>query len=458
MDESKKKRLDDEVVKQAKKSMDTLFDYLRLKTVSAQHLTIPETVRFVSELLKGLGAEVKVLDDLGGNPVIYGFLAADERGNKEKTLLFYDHYDVQPPEPLDEWHSDPFEPTVKDGILYARGTADNKGTLMQRLAAIKALEKTDGLPCNIKFLIEGEEEIGSPGLPAYLKKYAELFQADACIWEFGNKDAAERVELFAGIKGSAYFEMSTKSADIDIHSSLAAVIDNPAWRLVQALSSMKNQNNDITVEGFFDEIEEADAELLQTVRGIPFEKQALVDTFGLKRPLITEARGEVPQDALMLHPTMTICGMISGYTGEGAKTVLPKEAMAKIDCRMVPGQTGEHLLKCFERHLARHGFSDVKIELIESQRAFFSDIHDPFLKLVKETAEQAYQSEAVLNPTSAGTGPMYVFNEYLHLPIVSTGVGWAQSKAHAPNESIRIKDYIDGSLHMAYLLTEFANR
>ncbi|MCO7126536.1 M20/M25/M40 family metallo-hydrolase [Sporolactobacillus shoreicorticis] len=456
MSAGKRKELEKIVHIQAERSIETLCSYLRLPSVSAQNSAIPETVHFVTELFHDLGAEVNVLDDLGGNPVVYAFLPAGEKGNAEKTLLFYNHYDVQPPEPFDEWDSEPFEPLLKEGTLYARGVADDKGALMQRIVAVKVLAQTGSLPCNIKFIVEGEEEVGSPGLPAYLEKYANLFRADACIWEFGEKDAAERVQLFSGVKGSAYFEMSTKSSEIDIHSSLAAVIDNPAWRLVQALASMKNQNNDITVEGFFDEIEQADDTLMETVRSIPFEKQALVDTFGLSRPLITEARGEGARDALMLHPTLTICGMVSGYTGEGAKTVLPKEAKAKIDCRMVPGQTGEHLLKCFKRHLTRHGFSDIKIELIESQRAFFSDIHDPFLNLVKETAEQAYQGEAVLNPTSPGTGPMYVFHQHLQLPIVSTGAGWAQSRVHAPNESIRIKDYIDGSLHMAYLLIDFA--
>ncbi len=456
MSNNMREQLKHAVHDQANQSLELLDHYLNLPSVSAQHRAIPETVAFVSDLLTGIGAEVKVLDDLGGNPVIYGFLPAGDGGNTAKTLLFYDHYDVQPPDPLDEWDSEPFEATLKEGILYARGTADNKGTLMQRIAAIKALEETSGLPCNVKFLIEGEEEIGSPSLPVYLKKYAELFQSDACIWEFGSTDAKERVQLYAGIKGSAYYEFHAKSAAIDLHSSLAAVVDNPAWRIVQALSSMKNQNNDITVEGFYDEIEAPDEELIKLVRAIPFEEEALRDTYKITRPLITAARGEVAQDALMLAPTFTICGMVSGYTGEGAKTVLPKEAKVKIDCRMVPGQTGEHLLACFKRHLARHGFSDITVDLIESQRAYRSDIHDPFLNLVKKTAEEAYEHEAIMYPNSAGTGPMYVFNEYLHLPIVSTGVGWVQSKAHAPNESIRMNDYVNGSVHMAYLLTDFA--
>ncbi|WP_100486978.1 M20/M25/M40 family metallo-hydrolase [Sporolactobacillus pectinivorans] len=456
MDDYEKRKLKDLVQSEMELSLKTLYAYLRLPSISAQHSAIPETVAFVCDKIESLGGETKVLDDLGGNPVIYGYFPAGEKENTGKTLLFYDHYDVQPPEPLDEWHSKPFEPYRNDGILYARGTADNKGSLIQRLSAVKILQQEGDLPCNVKFLIEGEEEIGSPSLTPYLRKYKDLFKADACIWEFGSKDAEERVNLYAGIKGSAYFELSVKSAAIDIHSSLAACIDNPAWRLVQALSSMKNQNNDILVEGFFDEIEEPGEDLKKIVHHLPFDKASYEKLFGLKRPLITEARGEDPRDALMLYPTMTICGVVSGYTGAGAKTVLPKEARAKLDCRMVPGQTGEYLYKCIKRHLERHGFSDVKVELTESQNAFRSDISDPFVQLVKTTAEEAYQTGTVLYPNSAGTGPMYLFNECLHLPIVSTGVGWADSKAHAPNESIRIKDYVDGTLHMVYLLKEFA--
>lgn len=440
----------------AQESLETLNNYLRLPSVSAQHRAIPETVEFVAGQLEAFGGETKILNDLGGNPVVYGFFPADPHGNQSKTLLFYNHYDVQPPDPLEEWHSKPFEPLLKDGVLYARGTADNKGSLIQRLAALKTLQEREGLPCRVKFLIEGEEESGSAHLEPYLKKYRELFSADACIWEFGSKDDEERVQLYGGIKGSAYFELSTKSAEIDIHSSEAACIDNSAWRLVQALSSMKNQNNDILVKGFFDQIEEPDEALTKWAGNLPFNEEALKSLYGLKRPLITEARGEDPRQALMFYPTMTLCGMISGYTGEGSKTVLPKEASAKLDCRMVPGQTGEYLYKCIRRHLERHGFSDIKVTLINSQEAYRSDINDPFVKLVNETAQEAYQSETVLYPTSPGTGPMYIFNKYLHLPIVSTGVGWAQSKAHAPNESIRIKDYIDGTLHMVYLLKEFA--
>ncbi|WP_018660778.1 M20/M25/M40 family metallo-hydrolase [Heyndrickxia acidiproducens] len=450
IDKTDKKQIED----LANESLPILYDYLRLPSISAQHMKITETVKYVERMLLDLGGKVKILDDLGGNPVVYACFAAASSGDtgSQKTLLFYNHYDVQPPDPLDEWESEPFEPVLKDGILYARGTADNKGSLLQRLVAIKYLQENGGLPCTVKFLIEGEEESGSRHLEPYLRKYKELFQADACIWEFGSLDDKERVQLYAGIKGSAYFELSTKSAAIDIHSSLAACIDNPAWRLVQALASMKNQQNDILVDGFFDEIKEPDEKTRKLVKELPFDKEAFRDLFGLTRPLITEARGEDPREALMFHPTMTICGMVSGYIGEGSKTVLPKEAKVKVDCRMVPGQTGEYLHRCIKRHLERHGFSDIKVDLIDAQRAYRSNINHPFVQLVKTTAEEAYRTKAVLYPNSEGTGPMYIFNRYLSLPIVSTGVGWAQSKAHAPNESIRIKDYIDGTVHMVCLL------
>ncbi|GER75087.1 M20/M25/M40 family metallo-hydrolase [Weizmannia acidilactici] len=450
-DESIKKKVED----LAHQSLDLLYDYLRLPSVSAQHLKIPETVAYVKKIVNEYGGETRVLDDLGGHPVIYAFFSAGKNGDASKTLLFYNHYDVQPPDPLDEWESDPFEPRLENGILYARGTADNKGSLMQRLVAIKYLRENGGLPCNVKFLIEGEEESGSRHLEPYLQKYKDLFRADACIWEFGSKDDQERVQLYAGVKGSSYFELSVKTADIDIHSSLAACIDNPAWRLVQALATMKSQQNTILVDDFFDEIQEPDEETKEAVRALPLDKASLSKLYGLKRPLITDVRGEDPMEALMFHPTMTICGMISGYTGEGTKTVLPKEAKVKLDCRTVPGQTGEHLYKCIKRHLERYGFSDVKVELIDAQKAYRSDIKHPFVQLVKKTAAEAYQSEVLLYPNSEGTGPMYIFNQYLGLPIVSTGVGWAQSKAHAPNESIRIQDYIDGVLHMVYLLQAF---
>lgn len=437
-------------------ALDVLKQYLKFPTVSAQNLAIPETVQFVVKMIEDANGEAEILDDLDGNPVIYGFFPAGSNGDSTKTLLFYNHYDVQPPDPLDEWESEPFEPTMREGKLFARGVADNKGDLIARLTAIKVLQNVQGgLPCNIKFLIEGEEEIGSPNLAPYLEKYSDRFQADACIWEFGGKDEQNRISMVAGIKGMAYLELTCFGADIDMHSSVGAYVDNAAWRLVQALATMKNQKNEILVEGFFDGIEEPSDSVKQAVHALPFNEEAVLNLYGLKRPLITKAKGEDPREAMVLQPTMTICGLVSGYTGEGAKTVLPKSAKAKMDCRLVPGQDPNHILECVQKHLEKHGFHDIKVTMVNGQKAYRSDFNHPFISHVMETATQVYGKEGILAPNSAGTGPMFEFGEKLQLPIVSTGVGWVGSKAHAPNESIRLQDFEDGIVHMAYMLQGF---
>lgn len=447
----------DELKQQTKEfvpgSIEILKEYLKLPTISAQNTAIPETVKYVVKMIEETGGEAQVLDDLGGNPVVYAFFKAGEKGDSSKTLLFYNHYDVQPPDPLDEWNSEPFNPVIEDGILFARGVSDNKGDLVARLTAIKVLQKTaGGLPCNIKFLIEGEEEIGSPNLEPYLAKYKDLFAADACIWEFGGKDEEERISMVAGIKGMAYMELSCVGADIDMHSSVGAYVDNAAWRLVQALATMKNQQNEILVEGFYDGITPPTEGEKQAVEALPFDEEAVAGLYGLKRPLITAEKGKDPREAMVFEPTMTICGLVSGYTGEGSKTVLPKNAKAKIDCRLVPGQDPDHIVECVEKHLAKHGFNDVKVTCLNGQKAYRADFNHPFVSHVLATANEVYESGSVLAPNSAGTGPMYIFGEYLQLPVVSTGVGWVQSKAHAPNESIRLQDFEQGVVHMAYMI------
>ncbi|WP_412733831.1 M20/M25/M40 family metallo-hydrolase [Heyndrickxia acidicola] len=434
-------------------AMSDLHQYLSLPTISAQAAAIPETVKLVEKMLQDTGGEARILDGLGGNPVVYGFFPAGRDGNSNTTLLFYNHYDVQPPEPLDEWNTPPFHPTVANGHLYARGAADNKGDFIARLTAIKVLNTIEGgLPCNIKFLIEGEEEIGSPNLEPYLAKYKELFKADACIWEFGSKDEKNRVSMVAGVKGMAYLELTCTGADIDMHSSVGAYVDNAAWRLVQALASMKSKTNEILVEGFYDGVTEPTEEERKVVQGLPFDEEAVGQLYGLKRPLITKDTGKDPRIAMVFEPTMTICGLESGYSGPGAKTVLPKNAKAKLDCRLVPGQDPNHILERIQKHLIDNGFTDIKAEMINGQKAYRSDFNHPFVHHVLDTAVKVYKSDVILAPNAAGTGPMYIFGEKLNLPIVSTGIGWAGSKAHAPNESIRLKDFEQGVVHMAFMM------
>lgn len=443
----------------ADKNMEELFNLLRIETVSAQGRGIRETSEFVSRIIQDAGGESELLDDLGGHPVVYGFFKAGEQGDASKTLLFYNHYDVQPEDPIDEWQTAPFEPTIIDDKIFARGVSDNKANFMSRIVAIQALVASEGgLPCNVKFFVEGEEEIGSPNIDLYLEKYADKFKADVCIWESGSKDSEERMVISAGVKGIAYFEASVESADIDIHSSQAAVIDNAAWRLVHALSTIRDVNHNITIEGFKEMRIEPTEQEIENVANFPYNKAATIKTYGLKHPLITEQLPYTAEEALILYPTMTISGLLSGYTGQGTKTVLPRKAMAKIDVRLVPGYEPETVYEVMRAHLDKQGFQDVHLELLTGVKPFRTDISDDFVADVINSAKEVYgDDQVILELNSAGTGPMFGFGQYLDVPILGAGTGWVKSGAHAPNENIRIADYYQGVEHIMVLLKEFAS-
>lgn len=255
-------QLKDRIIQVSQDNKEQLFHYLKLESVAAQGRAIDETAEFVKEVIESHGGHAEVLrlsDNPKAHPIVYGEFKAGEDATSKPTLLFYNHYDVQPEDPVDEWETLPFEPVEKDGKLFCRGVSDNKANLIARLNAIQVLKDRDGqLPINIKFLIEGEEEIGSVHIDDYLERFQDKFKADVCIWESGSKDSQDRLILSAGVKGIAYFDVKVKTADIDIHSSQAAIIDNPAWRLIQALASMRNEHNQITIEGFYDLLEKPD--------------------------------------------------------------------------------------------------------------------------------------------------------------------------------------------------------
>jgi len=430
-------------------------EFLSLETVSTQGRNLQETAEYVVKMFEGLGGEAQILDDLNDSfPFVYGFFEAGPGGNKEKTILFYNHYDVQPEEPLDEWETPPFELTEKDGHLIARGISDDKGELMARLYALKLLQETeDGLPVNVKFIVEGEEEIGSPHIDEYIEHYADLLAADVAFWEGGNKNSNEDIVLSGGIKGIAYFDIWVDSADTDIHSSKGAVVDNAAWRLVHALASLRTPDNKINVEGFYDLMDEPTAKEREAVAKIPFDADAEKETYGLKQPLITEDLDYTPQEALVLYPTLTISGLKSGYTEEGTKTVLPRTALAKLDFRLVPGYTASEVEKLLRAHLDDHGFEDVQFELLTELEPFRTDLEDPYVDVVVETAEEIYgEDNVVIEPNSAGGGPMAGFDKFLNVPVMGTGVGWVKSKVHAPNENIRLEDFYQGISYLVTLL------
>lgn len=444
-----------EVCKRIQSKEDEIVaDVIRLcrqPSISVQGIGIEETADMLIDSLKGIGARVERIDFGNGYPIIYGEIM----GNSDKTLLFYNHYDVQPPDPIDEWVSPPFEPCVSDGKIYGRGTSDNKGDLIARIHAIKAfLEVNGSLPVNVKFLIEGEEEIGSPHLAQLVKEKGDLLKADGCIWEGGGRGADERIEISLGCKGISYAELEVTTAQNDLHSSNGTIVANPIWRLIWALSTLKNEEEEILIEGFYDDVKELGPKELATFDELTVDDLRLQESLGVKGFLIGLSGKELMKRHL-LSPTCTICGFISGYTGEGAKTVLPNKARAKVDFRLVPNQDPEDISKTVEKHLQKNGFSDVKVTWAHGQHPYRAPLDSQIVKAARWASHQVYNANPSILLMTPGTGPMYELSGKLGLPTVALGVGHAGSAMHGPNENIRINDLILGTEMIAVLMAKF---
>jgi acetylornithine deacetylase/succinyl-diaminopimelate desuccinylase-like protein len=420
--------------------VDQLQELCSQPSIAAQGVGLAETAQLVLRMLRELGADARLIEVEAGPAVVYG-----EIGEGEKTLIIYDHYDVQPPEPLELWESDPFSPEVREGLLYCRGVADNKGDLVARLQAIEAYLATEGaLPLRIKFVLEGEEEVGSPHLDSFVEENKELLLgADGCLWEGARKDMSGRPELYLGLKGILYVELRARGASRDMHSAYAPIVPNPAWRLVWALNTLKDEQDRITVDGLMDQVALPSAEEQVLVERIPFEDQKIKEDLSIQE-FLGGVSGTDAVGQLLYSPTCTICGIIAGYTGEGSKTVLPSEAIAKLDFRLVSGLEPDLVLSLLRKHLDRRGFDDLDIVTISGERPARSSVEAPVAQAAIQAARIVYGQDPVVYPTMAGSGPMYALSAALGIPAVSgLGVGHAQSRIHAPNENIRLEDYFE---------------
>jgi acetylornithine deacetylase/succinyl-diaminopimelate desuccinylase-like protein len=431
--------------------LDELCALVRLPTVSAQGSALDETARAVLHraIRAGFAATAERVP-LGPLTII------GEQGAGARTLLVYDHYDVQPPDPLGEWVSPPFEPVVRDGYLFGRGTSDNKGNLMARLQAIEAYKATIGpLPLRIRILFEGEEEIGSEHLAELVRIHADRLRADGCIWEAGYKDAAGRPTVSLGLKGICYVELSVRATKLDAHSSVGGIVPNAAWRLTWALASLKNENGDITVDGLMDHVRSPSAADLALLESLPFDEAGWKRIHGIAG-FVGGLTGTGLKRRYFLEPTCTICGLESGYQGEGSKTVLPAVARAKVDFRLVPDLTPELVRGLLRAHLDARGFSDIEITPYHGERPSRWPPDTAVAQAAISANRAAYRTEPVVLPLMAGSGPMAQVCDALGIPAVGFGSGHAGSANHAPNESIAIADYIDHIRAFGRFLHAFA--
>lgn len=428
----------------------------RQPSVSAQNWGIREMAELCAQVLEEEQISAQLLELGDSPPLVVGTID----GSSSRRLMLYSHYDVQPVDPLELWESDPFTPTRREDKLFARGVSDNKGDFAARLFALRALRAVSGqLPVGATFMLEGEEESGSPHLPALMARYAQHFQADAGLLEAGGTTRDGQPILTLGVKGLLYVELSCRTANSDSHSSSATVIPSAAWRLNWALSSLKTPDESVQIPGFYDKVRDWQEDEIEALRAMPSDDQQQLVDKGLTSYL-GSVSGLEYRKRLFGQPTCNVCGIETGYSGPGLKTVLPAEAKAKLDFRLVPDQRPEDILMKLRRHLDTQGFADIQIHPIADHEAPVRvSLTDSFVAFCAGVTREFYDRPALISPNAAGTMGVSALAETLPYTMIfaSGGTGYWGSNVHAPNENIRIPDLARSIKYHALLLTRFAD-
>ena len=424
-------------------------------SISAKNEGIEECSILVSKMLKKAGISSEILRlNKNAAPLVFGEVKS--KSNPSKTLLFYNHYDVQPVEPIEEWIYPPFSGKIIGNKIFGRGASDDKGELITRIKAVESyLQEYNDVPCNIKFCIEGEEENGSENIKGYLKKFKKKFSCDGVIWEFGYVDTKNRPIVGLGMKGLLYVELSVKESIRDAHSSFATIIKNPAWRLIDALKTMRDSNGEILIDGWGDDILPLSQNDLKIIRKEPFDANDFKKEYGIKK-FVGDKNAFEAKKALVAGPTCNIAGIESGYTGDGAKTVLPSTAKVKIDFRLVPNMDPKKQIKLLKDHLKRTGFDDVSIKVLNAEAAARTSTDEKIVNVVCDSAKKIF-GDYILNISNAGTGPMHAFVDVLHAPCVSIGSSYIFCRMHSPNEFAKI-DLLNKTTKCLCLLIENFSR
>lgn len=428
-----------------------LIEFCRIPSETDQQAPLRLAAEWTAERLRQAGAAVRVLERPDAPPLVIG-----ELGGGPRTLLSQDHYDVQPATPLDLWTSPPFAPEVRGGRLYARGAADDKGEFLFRLQAVEALRDALGeLPCRVRFIVEGEEESGSKHLAAYLADHPDLVEGHGALIEGGGVDEKGRPMLVCGVSGLAYVQLSVRTLAYDAHSGGARLLPNAAWRLVQALATLRGPNDTITIDGLFDHVRRPTAAQLAHLRTLPFEEEEIKRIYNCTA-FVSGRTGFEAQVADTFEPTCNIAGIVSGFTGPGEKTITPCEATAKLDLRLVPDLTPELALRCLREHLDRRGFADVAIVPGSGEEPYWTPIDDPMVDAAAAAHAGVFADEPLRFFSMAGTAPLHQLCAPHGLPITCIGGGDAEVRAHAPDESCDLALMLKGARVMGRFLIGFA--
>ena len=425
-----------------------VMDYVRHPSISAHNIGIREVAAMLVDMLGGLGFEAEAIPT-ANHPMV---LARWERKPGAPTVLLYGHYDVQPPDPLELWVSPPFEPTIRDGRIWARGIGDNKGQHFAQILALESHLKIHGdLPCNVIFLLEGEEEIGSPHIAAFVEQHREKLKADLVVTADGPLHESGTPTVTFGVRGVASFELRAKGAKRDLHSgNFGGVSPNPIWTLVHLLGTMKNAAGEITIAGFHDRIVPPSDLARAAAARLPMDEATVMADLGLQR---LDAPADRPvADRLMFHPTLTINGLHGGYGGPGSKTVLPCEAFAKCDVRLVEAMTPADVFEKVAAHVKKHA-PEVEFVPFNGMLPSTTPMDSRFAEPIRQAIVDAQGIEPLLYPSAGGSLPDYVFTKILGTPAFVVPYANADEANHAPNENLKLDCFINGIRTGAALLS-----
>jgi acetylornithine deacetylase/succinyl-diaminopimelate desuccinylase-like protein len=437
------------------RARDQLFDLLRLPSVSARSEHNADTARaaeWVAESLRGAGLTAKV-HATKGHPIVVG----EWRGAPDaQTVLVYGHYDVQPAEPLELWDSPPFEPTVRDRKIFARGSVDDKGQLFLHVKALEAHLATRGkLPVNIIVLAEGEEEVGSDHLAEFIEAHAKELACDAVVISDSAMFAPGLPSILSSLRGLAYFQIDVRGPATDLHSgSYGGAVMNPAMALARILATMHDADGHIAIDGFYDDVRDWGDVARRQMKQLPFDEKGFREETG--SPELFGEKGYTTLERLWMRPTCEVNGLLSGYTGEGAKTVLPAVAMAKVSCRLVPDQRPEKIEQLMRAHVLRVCPPGVEatVRPLHGGNPWRADLGGPLFDAARRALATAFDREPVITGEGGSIPVVGDFQRILNAPVLLVGFGLPGENAHAPNEWLSEENFYKGMRAMAALWEE----
>jgi acetylornithine deacetylase/succinyl-diaminopimelate desuccinylase-like protein len=439
--------------------LDELKALLAIPSISAlpEHAAdVTRCAEWCADEMRRIGLEHVRLIETPGNPVVYGdWLGATDA----PTILFYGHYDVQPVDPLNLWTSPPFEATLRDGEIYARGSADDKGQVFMHFKAVEAHMKQNGrLPVNIKFILEGEEEVGSAHLDDFIRAHKQELSADVVVISDSPMFARGVPSMCYGLRGLVYFQIDLRGSSTDLHSgSFGGAVANPAFVLAQILAQMKDRGGRIKIPGFYDEVVPLQDEERQAWATLPFNEKQYKKDFGV--PKVFGESGYTTLERTWARPTFEINGLLSGFTGEGAKTVLPAVAMAKVSMRLVPNQNPDTIAKLFEDYVRKITPKTVELNItrMHGGKPWMTAYDNPFVQAAGRAIERGFGRKPVFTREGGSIPVVSTFQEELGLPSVLFGVGLPDENAHAPNEKLDVGNFHNGIIASAILYQEIAS-